>query len=89
MTPLDSGMWKISDSRIFLWVSSEHTKWPSNDLTQIALFFFFSEAVYQRCSVKKVFLEISENSQENTVNFVKFLRTPFLTEHLRRLLLFF
>ena len=24
------------------------------------------EAVVQRCSVKKVFLEISENSQENT-----------------------
>ena len=68
-----------------------------------------SEAVVQRCSVKKVFLEISQNSQENTcarvsfliklqdsglrtatllkkrlwhrcfpVNFVKFLRTPFL-----------
>ena len=26
----------------------------------------FTEAVAQRCSVKKVFLEISENSQENT-----------------------
>ena len=25
-----------------------------------------SEAVTQRCSVKKVFLEISQNSQENT-----------------------
>ena len=65
-----------------------------------------------RCSVKKVSLEISQNSRENTcarvsflikllaeaevtlltkgswhrcfpVNFVKFLRTPFLTEHLR------
>ena len=53
---------------------------------------------------KKVFLEISQNSQENTcarisfltkrlwhrcfsVNFVEFLRTPFLTEHLRWLLL--
>ena len=53
---------------------------------------------------KKVFLEISENSQENTcaivsflkkrlchrcfaVNFVKFLRTPFLTEHMRWLFL--
>ena len=71
-----------------------------------------SEAVAQRCSVKKVFLEISQNSQENTctkvsflmklpatllketlwrrcfpVNFAKFLRTPFLTEHLRWLLL--
>ena len=67
-----------------------------------------SEAVARRCSVKKVFLEISQNSQENTcarasfletllnkklwhrcfpVNFAKFLRTPFLTEHLRWLLL--
>ena len=66
------------------------------------------------CSVKKVFLEISQNSQENTcsrvsfltmlkalqlnqkkrichrcfaVNFAEFLSTPFLTEHLRWLLL--
>ena len=63
------------------------------------------EAVARRCSVKKVFLEISQNSQENTcvrpatllkkrlwhrcfpVNFVKFLRTPFFTEHLWWLLL--
>ena len=59
--------------------------------------FHAQEAVVQRCFVKKVFLEISQNSQENTcarvsflrlwhrcfpVNFVKFLRTPFLTEHL-------
>ena len=70
----------------------------------------------KRCSVKRVFLEISQNLQENTcarasfliklrasgtgtgvskrlwhrcfpVNFVKFLRTPFFTEHLRWLLL--
>ena len=50
------------------------------------------EAVVQRCSKKMVFLEISQNSQENTwsttllkkrlwhrcfpVNFLKFLRTP-------------
>ena len=64
-----------------------------------------SEAVAQTCYVKKVFLEILQNSQENTcarvsvliklrlwhrcffVNFAKFLRTPFLTEHLRWLLL--
>ena len=73
------------------------------------------EAVVQRCSVKKVFLEILQNPQENTcarvsfliklhaapttslkkrlshrcfpVNFVKFLRTPFLIEHLWWLLL--
>ena len=49
-----------------------------------------SEAVVQRCSVKKVFLEISQNSQENKsfwhrcfpVNFAKFLRTPCFIEHL-------
>ena len=74
-----------------------------------------TEAVARRSSVNKVFLEISQNSQENTcargsfvikleawpatllkkslwhrcfpVNFPKFLRTPFLTEHLRWLLL--
>ena len=62
-----------------------------------------TEAVAQRCSVKKVFLEISQNSQENAcaatllkkrlwhryfpVNFAKFLKTPFLTGHLRWLLL--
>ena len=31
------------------------------------------EAVAQRCSVKKVFLEISQNSQENTCARVSFL----------------
>ena len=55
---------------------------------------------HQRCSVRKAFLEILQNSQQNTctrdsitlfekrlwhrcfrVNFAKFLRTPFLTEH--------
>ena len=30
------------------------------------------EAVAQRCSVKKVFLEISQNSQENTCGRVSF-----------------
>ena len=72
------------------------------------------EVVAQRCFIKKFFLEILQNSQENTcankqtpvktpqpatllkkklwyrcfpVNFAKFLRTPFLTEHLRCLLL--
>ena len=32
-----------------------------------------SEAVVQRCSVKKVFLEISQNSQENTCVKICFL----------------
>ena len=75
------------------------------------------EVIVRRCSVKKVFLEISQNSQENTcagdyffnkvaglrlatllkkrlwhkcflMNFAKFLRTPFVTEHLWWLLLY-
>ena len=40
-------------------------------------YFYFSiqnsEAVFQTCSVKKVFLEISQNSQENTYTRVSFL----------------
>ena len=47
------------------------------------------EAIAQRCSVKKVFLEILQNSQENTYARVSFLiklqvwdRTRFLTEDL-------
>ena len=35
-----------------------------------------SEAVAQRCSVKKVFLEISQNSQENTCARDSFLIEP-------------
>ena len=52
-----------------------------------------TEAIDQRCSVKKVFLEIVQNSQENTcarVSFNKvagFLITLFFIEHLRQLLL--
>ena len=52
---------------------------------------FSAEAVVQRSSVKKVFLKILQNSQENrcfAVNFMKFLRTPFFIEHLWWLLLF-
>ena len=52
------------------------------------------EAVIQRCSVKKVFLENSQNSQENTCGRVSFLikfssefyeisKNNFFTEHLR------
>ena len=55
---------------------------------------FFCKAVTRRFSLEKVFLEVSQKSQENTcargvfwhrrflVNFVKFLRTLFFTEHL-------
>ena len=33
VTPSDFRMRKISDFRIFLWVSSEHIKWPSHDFS--------------------------------------------------------
>ena len=57
---------------------------------------------HRRCSIKKVFLKISQNSQESTcsrvsflslwhrcfpVNAAKFLRTPFLQNTSKRLLL--
>ena len=55
----------------------------------------FTEAVVQRCSVKKVFLEISQNSQKNICARVSFFqlceisKAPFLAEHLWWLLLGF
>ena len=41
--------------------------------------FLYTEAAAQRCSAKKVFLEILQNSQENTilVNFLKFAQVRF------------
>ena len=38
-------------------------------------FVFSTEVVLRRCSVKKVFLEISQNSQEKT-----YVRVSFLTK---------
>ena len=51
------------------------------------------EAVVQRSSVKKVFLEVSQLKKSLwhrcfPVNFAKFLRTLFSTDHLRWLLLY-
>ena len=52
-----------------------------------------TEAVARRCSIKKVFLRPAILLKKRLwhrcfpVNFEKFLRTPFLTEHLRRLLI--
>ena len=51
------------------------------------IWFTLFEAVVQICSVKKMFLEISQNSQENTCARVSFLIklqawTPFFIEHL-------
>ena len=45
---------------------------------------------YRRCSAKKVFLEVQQNSQENRcfpVSSAKFFRTPFLQNTSGRLLL--
>ena len=78
-------------------------------------YMFLTGAVVWRCSVKKVFLDISQNSRENTcarvsflvklqawgltllekrlwhrcfsANFAKFLRIPFIKEHLWKLTL--
>ena len=54
----------------------------------LKLYFPFLRSSHQRCSVKKVFSEISQNSQLFSVNFVKFLRKPFHTERLWWALLF-
>ena len=79
-------------------------------LLRVTVYYYYvahaSEAVVRSCSVKKAFLEISQNLQENAcarvsflkrrlwkrcfpVNFAKYLRTSFLTEHLWWLLLAF
>ena len=87
--------------------------WATHTLILVLIIFRSS---HRRCSVKEVFLEISQNSQEKylcqslflnkvaglrpaallkksfwhrcfPVNFAKFLRTPFFTEHLQWLLL--
>ena len=77
----------------------------SKESSQSMIWLLIPEAVIQRCSVKKVFLEISQNSPRKclrpatllkkrlwhrcfSVNFAKFLGTPFLTEHLWCLLLY-
>ena len=43
-----------------------------------------AETIVQRCSVKKVLLKISQNSQGNTcfLKHPKFLRATFIKEHL-------
>ena len=49
--------------------------WVLNTPLKFAIFLNSSvlEAVTRRCSIKKVFLEISQNSQENTYTRVSFL----------------
>ena len=47
-----------------------------------------SEAVVQRCSVKKVLLEISQNSQENTCASVCVINSTYILELSRHLTIF-
>ena len=87
-----------------IWIN-EHF-WACCPLLKLLGWEFLPEGVFRTYSVKKVFLGILLNSQENTcardsflnkvpglrptpVNFMKFLRTTFFTEHLRWLLLSF
>ena len=42
-------------------------------IERVKFFHFICRSSHQRCSVKKVFLEISQNSQENTCARVSFL----------------
>ena len=53
------------------------------DVSFAVFFFSVPRSSYQRCSIKKVFLKISQNSQEKTCDRVFFnkiagLRTPVL-----------
>ena len=100
---------RIDCPLFFLWLFNRYEKGRSYWRIQINETRFRSN--HRRCSLEKVFLEISQNSQENTcaivfaglrlatllkkkfwhrcfpVDFAKFLRTPFVIEHLWWLLL--
>ena len=59
-----------TSGRLFL---NQHLIKVSKLLVFAMFSFFITEAVTQRCSVKKVFLEISQNLQEKTCVRVSFL----------------
>ena len=65
----------LSNISSFLCLKLCYVSYFLNHLTQTALFSVFSEANSQRCSLKNVFLKISQNLQENTwprtCNFIK------------------
>ena len=52
------------------------TAGPDSNRLHVTSNLLQKEAVAQRCSVEKMFLEISQNSQENTYARVSFLVTP-------------
>ena len=53
---------------------------PSRDILNQKIL-RYEEAVNNRCSVKKVFLEISQNPPENTCEFYEISKKTFFTEH--------
>ena len=63
------GDWKLHSIKLYF---TSVPLWEGQGLLE-STFKLFPEAVTQRCSVKNVFLEISQNSQENTC-----ARTSFL-----------
>ena len=79
---------------------SSGKNWRGFETKYAWIFDIFRSSRPEGCSVKKLFLEIFQNAQENTlekilchrcfpVNFAKVLRMPFLTKHVRWLLLYF
>ena len=57
---------------MLLFISTEK-KISFSPLFESTLIALFAEVVVRRCSVKKMFLETSQNSQENTCAGVSFL----------------
>ena len=58
---------------LFVLVKNHITKYNTNVRLMWQMQSHLTEAVSRRCSIKKVFLEISQNSQENTCARVSFL----------------
>ena len=109
---------KVAVLSFFQWsITIINSSWFFFEIWCLSMMIICSKAVYRRCSIKKVFLEISQNPKESNcdrafffdnvmglraatlvkerlwhksfpVNFVKFLKAPFLTEHLWWLLLY-
>ena len=67
VVPSDSKVGKISDSRIFLWVSSKHTKWPSSDFSLIWAECNSSRDLYQTPLVCELFKPVEFASRFSTV----------------------
>ena len=63
VTPSDYGIRKISDSRIFFWVSSEHIMWLSSDLSLIRVEWFSSRDLYQTPLFRELFKQVEFSSR--------------------------